>query len=183
MHRLPHYQHVCMLGCSVMSNSFETPWTVALQAPLSMGFSRQEYWSDLPFPSPGDLPDPGIETVSPAAPASADRISTTEPPGKLHYQHPPPVGIFVTSDEPTLTHPCMLHITGLPWWCMFCGFGQMYNDMYPPLWSHLEYFHHPKTPLCSAYPSLTRLQPLATTHLFTVTISFPFPECHRLGNF
>ena len=40
---------------------FATPWTVALQAPLPMGFSGQEYWSGLPFPSPGDLPDPGIE--------------------------------------------------------------------------------------------------------------------------
>ena len=40
---------------------FATPWTVAYQAPLSMGFSRQEYWSGLPFPSPGDLPDPGVE--------------------------------------------------------------------------------------------------------------------------
>jgi len=45
---------------------FATPWTVAYQAPLSMGFSRQEYWSGLPFPSPGDLPDPGIEPRSPA---------------------------------------------------------------------------------------------------------------------
>ena len=43
-----------------------TPWTVACQAPLSMGFSRQEHWSGLPFPSPGDLPDPGIEHGSPA---------------------------------------------------------------------------------------------------------------------
>ena len=42
-----------------------TPWTVADQAPLSMQFSRQEYWSELPFPSPGDLPDPGIEPSSP----------------------------------------------------------------------------------------------------------------------
>ena len=42
-----------------------TPWTVAYQAPLSMGFSRQEYWSGLPFPSPGDLPNPGIEPGSP----------------------------------------------------------------------------------------------------------------------
>ena len=41
-----------------------TPWTVARQAPLSMGFPRQEYWSGLPFPPPGDLPDPGIETVA-----------------------------------------------------------------------------------------------------------------------
>ena len=45
---------------------FATPWTVACQAPLSMEFSRQEYWSGLPFPSPGDLPDLGIEPMSPA---------------------------------------------------------------------------------------------------------------------
>ena len=45
---------------------FGAPWTVAYQAPLSMGFSRQEYWSGLPFPSPGDLPNPGIELGSPA---------------------------------------------------------------------------------------------------------------------
>jgi len=57
---------VCALSCSVVSNSFATPWTVARQAPLSMGFPRQEYWSGLPFPSPGDPPDPGIEFASPA---------------------------------------------------------------------------------------------------------------------
>ena len=45
---------------------FVTPWTVASQAPLSKGFSRQEYWSGLPFPPPGDLPDPGIEPRYPA---------------------------------------------------------------------------------------------------------------------
>ena len=50
---------------------FETPWTIAHQAPPSMGFSRQEYWSGLPFPSPGDLPDPGIEPRSPALQADA----------------------------------------------------------------------------------------------------------------
>ena len=44
---------------------FVTPWNIAYQAPWSMGFSRQEYWSGLPFPSPGDLPDPGIEPRSP----------------------------------------------------------------------------------------------------------------------
>jgi len=49
-----------------VSDSFATPWTVAHQVPLSMGFSRQEYWGGLPFPSPGDLPDPGIEPMSPA---------------------------------------------------------------------------------------------------------------------
>ena len=58
---------------------FATPWTVAYQAPPSMGFSRQEYWSGLPFPSPGDLPDPGIEPRSPALEADA---LTFEPPRK-----------------------------------------------------------------------------------------------------
>jgi len=48
-----------------------TPWTIAFQAPLSIGFSRQEYWSGLPFPSPGDLPDPGIEPRSPALQAES----------------------------------------------------------------------------------------------------------------
>ena len=54
---------------SVMSNSLQSPWTVADQAPLSMGLSRQDYWSGLPFPPPGDLPNPGIELAAPAAPA------------------------------------------------------------------------------------------------------------------
>ena len=50
---------------------FATPWTIAYKAPLSMEFSRQEYWSGLPFPSPGDLPNPGIESGSPASQADA----------------------------------------------------------------------------------------------------------------
>ena len=50
---------------------FATPWTVAHQVPLSMGFSRQEYWSGLPFPTPGDLPDPGMEPTSLVSPALA----------------------------------------------------------------------------------------------------------------
>ena len=57
---------------------FATPWTVAQHAPPSMEFSRQEYWSGLPFPSPGDLPDPGIEPGSPALQADA---LPSEPPG------------------------------------------------------------------------------------------------------
>ena len=58
---------------------FVTPWTVAHQAPPSMEFSRQEYWSGLPFPSPGDLPDPGIKPGSPALQADA---LLSEPLGK-----------------------------------------------------------------------------------------------------
>ena len=58
---------------------FSDPRTVARQAPLSMKFSRQEYWNGLPFPSPGDVPDPGIEPRSPTLQADA---LTSEPPGK-----------------------------------------------------------------------------------------------------
>ena len=57
-----------------------TPWIVSHQAPLSMGFSRQEYWSGLPFTSPGDLPNPGIEPGSPAL--QADSLPSGKPPGK-----------------------------------------------------------------------------------------------------
>ena len=58
-----------------------TPWTVAFQAPLSAGFSRQEYWSGLPIPSPGDLPDPGIKPTS-MSPALASGFFLLAPPGK-----------------------------------------------------------------------------------------------------
>ena len=58
---------------------FVTLWTIAHQAPLSMGFPRQEYWSRLPFPSPGDLPDPGIKPVSPVSATLAGRFFTTAP--------------------------------------------------------------------------------------------------------
>ena len=64
---------------SVMSDSFATPWTVVCQGPVSMGFPRQEYWSGLPFLSPGGFPDPGIEPLSPAL---AGGFFTTEPQGK-----------------------------------------------------------------------------------------------------
>ena len=70
--------HVCLVIQSCLT--LVTPWAVAHQALLSMGFSRQEYWSGLPFPSPGDLPNPGIEPGSPAL--QADPL-LTEPPGKL----------------------------------------------------------------------------------------------------
>ena len=63
-----------------MSDS-AAPWTVAHQAPLSMGFSRQDYWGRLPFPPPGDLPDPGIEPTSLVSPALASGFFTTLPPG------------------------------------------------------------------------------------------------------
>ena len=66
--------HACILSQFSCVQVFVTPWTVARQAPLSMEFSRQEYWSGLSFPSPGDLPDPGIKPGSPAL--QADYLPT-----------------------------------------------------------------------------------------------------------
>ena len=73
---------VCVCVCSVMSHSFETPWTAARQAPLSIELFRQEYWSGLPWRPPRDLPHPGIKPASPAC-----------LPENLHHPGPPPAGI------------------------------------------------------------------------------------------
>ena len=66
-------KHIKNCCCLVLKSclTFVTPWTVACQTPLAMGSSRQEYWSGLPFPPPWDLPDPGIEPMSPESPAVA----------------------------------------------------------------------------------------------------------------
>ena len=82
---------VCKVAL-VMSNS-ATPWTVARQVPLSMGFPRQECWSGLPFPPPGDLPDPGIKPESPVSPALTGRFCTTEPSGKPNIH--PDIHVYV----------------------------------------------------------------------------------------
>ena len=74
----------CVLSRSVLSDSV-TPWMVALQAPLTMEFSRQEYRGRLPFHTPGDLPDSGIKLVFLASPALAGGFFTTAPPGKPVY--------------------------------------------------------------------------------------------------
>ena len=71
--------HTQSLSCVQLS---VTPWTVAHQSPLSMGFPMQENWSGLLFPFPGDLPDPGIELMYPVSPELAGGFFTTEPPGK-----------------------------------------------------------------------------------------------------
>ena len=81
--------HVCVCAHSVVSDFFVTPWTIAHQATLSMGISRQEDWSWLLFPSPGDRPDQGTKTVSFVSPALAGRFFTPVPPGK------PQVSIYI----------------------------------------------------------------------------------------
>ena len=94
----------CLLhACSVMSDS-AILWTVAHQAPLFMGFSRQEYWNGLPFPSPGDRPNLGIEPTSPASSALASRFFTTEPSRKL--QIPLCLSLFNLSPSSTVGLKC-----------------------------------------------------------------------------
>ena len=72
----------CVFSCSVVPNPLWPLWTVACHAPLSVGFSRQEYWSGLPFLSPGDLPDPGIKPASPALQAYSLLLSHWRSPNK-----------------------------------------------------------------------------------------------------
>ena len=80
------WYHLALRSCVYsVAKSCPTVWepmTLAGQAPLSMGYSREEYWSGLPFPSPGDLTDPGVETRSLASHAMASSFFTTEPDGK-----------------------------------------------------------------------------------------------------
>ena len=72
-----YWSCACVLNCFRRVRLFVTPWTIALQASLSVGFSRQEYWSGLPRPPPEDIPDPGIKPRSLMLPASAGRFFTT----------------------------------------------------------------------------------------------------------
>ena len=84
--RVEDFLHVyaCMRVCLIVS-CLATRWTIAHQAPMSVGFSRQDYWGGLPFPSPGDLPHPGIEPASPVPPALAGGFFTTGTPGKTFH--------------------------------------------------------------------------------------------------
>ena len=112
---------------------FATPWTVARQAPLSMGFSRQDYWSGSPFPSPGDLPDAEIEPVSPAL---VGRLFTTEPPGKFYLVAISP---YMANEGDILIHPS-------PW---------VYPSIYPSKWIKRDYIkeHVREHCLLSSVPS------------------------------
>ena len=84
--KLIHFNqlYIYVFSHSVMFDSSVTPWTIAHQALLSMEVFRQEYWRGLPFPTPGDLPDPGIKPMSLASPALAGEFfALLAPPGKL----------------------------------------------------------------------------------------------------
>ena len=128
---------VCLLSLVWL---FETTRTVvAHQAPLSMGFSRQKYWSGLPFPPPGDLPDPGTEPASFPSPALAGGFFTTAPPRKPPLPHTPTthspfswkillfsyVMVFSYRSLPSINFFLMwkfLHLPTLGWWLFFFFF-------------------------------------------------------------
>ena len=84
-HVLPH--NMCVLSHFSLVRLFVTPWTVAYQAPLSMGFSRQEYWRGLPCPPPGHLPNPGIELASLRSSALAGRSFTAHATWEVQYMY------------------------------------------------------------------------------------------------
>ena len=91
------YMCLCLVARFNRVRLFLTPWTIAHQTPLSTGFSRQEYWSGLPCPPPGDLPDPGIKPASPVSPALQVDSLSIEPPGK----RPPPTPLALPAAAPT----------------------------------------------------------------------------------
>ena len=103
----------CALSCFSCFRLLATLWTVACQAPLSLGSSRQEYWSGLPCPPPGDLPDPGTELEPPKSPALAGGVFTTEPPGKP-LVHNSVQFSSVTQSCLTLCDPMDCSMPGLP---------------------------------------------------------------------
>ena len=113
-------RHMFLAGhCSLVAKScltlFETPRTVACLASLSMGFPRQEYWSGLPLPSPRDLPNPGIEPVSPAL---AGRFFTTEPPGQTWGD---------IKDHSTVSCKGATSVQGLPRWVEGVSWRERYS--------------------------------------------------------
>ena len=129
--------HVCMLSRSVVSDSLQPPGPVAHQASLSMKFSRQEYWSGWPLPTPGDLPDPRIEPMSLASPALAYGFFTTSSakPLRLSQSHPCPGSASLTSlpDPPGLSAALSRSLSS-----QICFFGRCWV-VFPPF---LHWFIH-----------------------------------------
>ena len=145
---------------------FATPWTVAYQAPLSVGFSRREYWSGVPLPSPGDLPDPGIEPGSPALQADA---LLSEPPGKPHFYFQ---FSSVTQSCPTLCDPMNRNTPGLPIHHQLLEFTQTHvprvGDAIQPF--HLLSFPSPPAPNPSQHQGLFQL--VNTSHEMAKVLEF-----------
>ena len=125
---------VCVLSRFSRVQLFATPWTVAHQAPLSVGFPRQEYWSGYPCPLPGDVPDPGIELTVPEAPAlQADSLQLS------HWGTPQHVyrGPILLHDDRLPPH----HVISFCWYFYEVGTGNEHDDSF----EH-KHLHTQRTP-------------------------------------
>ena len=134
--------HVCMLSSFSCVQLFAIRWTTACQAPLSMGFSRQEYWNGLPCPSLGDLPDPGIEPTFLMSPALAIGFSTTS---DISVQFS-----SVTQSRPTLCDPMNCSTPGLP----------VHHQLPEPTQTYVHWVSdaiQPSHPLSSPFPPALNL--------------------------
>ena len=105
--------HACVLNCFSHVQLFVTPWTAACQAPLSMEFSSQEHWTGLPCPPPGDLLDPGIESLSLISPALVGGFIPLSLPGKLIYLY--------VSEKKSVSH---VRLPATLWTLQFSGIHQ-----------------------------------------------------------
>ena len=153
--------HAKLLQCARL---FATPWTVALQAPVFMGFSRQEYWSGLPCPPPGDLPDPGIELISLKSHTLTGRFSTTstswEPPILwLRYWKWNEVDISSSSSLCTWRRLCL----------------SLYKDQLPQQCRHVYIFN--VAPLCPSQWSFHKGIWLGTTLMSFIKWPFLTAQC------
>ena len=124
---------MCELSRSAISDSFTTPWSVARQAPLSTGFLRQDYWSGLPFPSPGDLPDPGIK---PGSPALAGRFFTTSPTWEAWF----PQSLQQFMFRPTVIQDSLFS-TASPTLAVTCLFDNTHSNRCEVI-SHCSFYLH-----------------------------------------
>ena len=147
-----------------MTNSFETLWTVACQAPLSMEFPRQQHWSGLPFPSPGDLPDPRIEPMSPAL---VSGFFTTEPSGKAHL-------LFqfnsVSQPHPTLCNPMDCGTPGFPVHHQLPELAQTHVHRVGDAISHLT-LCRPLLLLPSVFPIIRVFSSESVLHIMSFSLS------------
>ena len=141
---------VKLLSCVLF---FATSWTLTYQAPLTMQFSRQGYWSGLPFPSPGDLPNPGIEPVCPALQADA---LPSEPPGQVS-EYKTRLKKLTRCGDLKLTCSYKLHVSKIPswnyrqhFWYLFCIASPLPVDLPPQSCSKLATACRPSSCLALA---------------------------------
>ena len=152
-------QHICFSHVRI----FETLWTAACQAPLSMGFSRQEYWSGLPCPSPGHLPDPGIEPVSLMSPSLAGGLFTTSTSWEALFS-------TIAALQGCVNFSCTAKWISYTYMCIWVGFSELYSRF-----SLVIYFIHGINSVNMSVP-ISQFSPphppaLVSIYLFCTSVS------------